>query len=359
MGFYLNKVEYSLFCLGFFIEYISNMNAGMRMVKYLLFAFNFIFVIFGFVLIGVGAVVEILYREVVSISSNAISVAPILMVVIGVMMLLIAFFGCCGAYKESYCMVTCFSVLLTLIFILELTATLSAYILRSNVEHYITDSFNTTVMNYDDHVENPFAFIQQKFKCCGVSTPDDYKESTMFAEQAAKLIADLKLNETRAIPVPDSCCVEEKIDCGLMNTTEVFQAGRVQTIEASIKEEILVVGGVGLAVTFIQLTGIGFACLLMRSIKTNYEVVQLLIGSHYVLVHMHTHTHTYTRKYTHINTYMQRRISCTYSFTIHPSIHPPRFKLVQLVSLTSELGAIYCLFCQKVTTLESLKALYH
>merc|ERR1739838_123585 len=142
MGFYLNKVEYSLFCLGFFIEYISNMNAGMRMVKYLLFAFNFIFVIFGFVLIGVGAVVEILYREVVSISSNAISVAPILMVVI-------AFFGCCGAYKESYCMVTCFSVLLTLIFILELTATLSAYILRSNVEHYITDSFNTTVMNYD------------------------------------------------------------------------------------------------------------------------------------------------------------------------------------------------------------------
>merc|ERR1739838_657494 len=153
MGFYLNKVEYPLFLLRVFIEYISNMNAGMRMVKYLLFAFNFIFVIFGFVLIGVGAVVEILYREVVSISSNAISVAPILMVVIGVMMLLIAFFGCCGAYKESYCMVTRFSVLLTLIFILELTATLSAYILRSNVEHYITDSFNTTVMNYDDHVE--------------------------------------------------------------------------------------------------------------------------------------------------------------------------------------------------------------
>lgn len=249
------------------------MNAGMKMIKYLLFAFNFIFVVFGFVLIGIGAVVEVMYREVVSISSNAISVAPILMVVIGVMMLLIAFFGCCGAYKESYCMISCFAVLLTFIFVLELAATLSAYILRSNVEEYLTDSFNTTVRTYNEKKENPFDFIQQKFQCCGFDGPDGYQNSLDFQTQASHNIHDRGVTNPREIPVPDSCCEKEVEFCGIYNTTAIYTTGCVNKIEKSVKEEILIVGGVGLAVIFIQLTGIGFACLLMRNIKTNYEVV--------------------------------------------------------------------------------------
>jgi len=249
------------------------MNAGMKMIKYLLFAFNFIFVIFGFVLIGVGAAVEILYREVVSISSNAISVAPILMVVIGVMMLLIAFFGCCGAYKESYCMITCFAVMLTFIFILELAATLSAYILRNNIEEYLSESFNKTVENYDPSAgASPYDFIQEKFQCCGNEGPSDYKKSPSFVHEALNIIHDKNIT-AKDVPVPDSCCVNKIENCGLKNETAIFNEGCLGKIETSVKEEILVVGGVGLAVIFIQLTGIGFACLLMRNIKSNYEAV--------------------------------------------------------------------------------------
>lgn len=251
------------------------MNAGMKMIKYLLFAFNFIFVIFGFVLIGVGAAVEIMYREVVSISSNAISVAPILLVIIGVLMLLIAFFGCCGAYKESYCMITCFSVLLTFIFILELAAVLSAYILRSNVEDYLSTSFTKIVTEYDNEKSNPFDAVQQNFKCCGSNGSSDYENSLTFQNQTEVLIKShhIDSNATRKIPVPDSCCVDEKELCGLYKSNPVYNDGCVSKIESSVKKEVLIVGGVGLAVIFVQLTGIGFACLLMRSIKTNYEVV--------------------------------------------------------------------------------------
>ena len=34
------------------------------------------------------------------------SSAPIVLIVVGVVVFFIAFFGCCGAWKESYCMVT-------------------------------------------------------------------------------------------------------------------------------------------------------------------------------------------------------------------------------------------------------------
>jgi len=249
------------------------MNAGMKMVKYLLFAFNFIFVIFGFVLIGIGAMVEIMFREVVKISSNAIAVAPILMIVIGVFMLLIAFFGACGAYKESYCMITSFAVFLTFIFILELAATLSAYILRNNVESYINDSFEGTVRDYSIGREDAFDFIQSKFKCCGANSPNDYNTSVTFSDQAKREIVDEKITNPSLVPVPDSCCVQQTTNCGLKNGTVLFQEGCVQKIEMSLAKEILVIGGVGLAVIFIQITGIAFACLLMRSIKRNYEVV--------------------------------------------------------------------------------------
>merc|ERR1739838_668599 len=75
--------------------------------------------------------------------------------------------------------------------------------------------------------------------------------------------------------------------------------------------------------------------------------------------HIHTQIHTLKHTLEHAHTHIHAEKYILYIFFHHPSIHPPRFKLVQLVSLTSELGAIYCLFCQKVTTLESLKALYH
>jgi CD63 antigen len=73
---------------------------------------------------------------------------PKFLIVIGSFIFIIAFFGCCGAYKENYCMVLTFSVLLGLIFVLELAAGISGYVLRNDTKQILTDSLNKTMPDY-------------------------------------------------------------------------------------------------------------------------------------------------------------------------------------------------------------------
>jgi len=251
------------------------MNAGMKMIKYLMFTFNFIFVIFGFALIGLGAYVEIKYRDVAVLTTNAIASGPLLMVAVGVFMLALAFFGCCGAYKESYCMITCFAVFMSFIFILELAGTLTAYILKAKVETWMNNSFNQSVSDYArSDSENKLDIVQQNFHCCGGKSPSDYMLNTEFVKDSQDIINKSSITNPRSIFVPDSCCNDDSVQyCGLKNSSVINTEGCSNKIVMGFKEQILVIGGVGLAVVFIQLTGIGFSCLLMRTIKTNYEVV--------------------------------------------------------------------------------------
>uniref|UniRef100_A0A8C7SU74 Cd63 antigen n=1 Tax=Oncorhynchus mykiss TaxID=8022 RepID=A0A8C7SU74_ONCMY len=92
----------------------------MKCVKYLLFFFNFIFWLCGLALVVLGVLVQVALHSTVVINNVSASSAPLVLIVVGVIVFFIAFFGCCGAWKESYCMVTMFSILLGLIIITEI-----------------------------------------------------------------------------------------------------------------------------------------------------------------------------------------------------------------------------------------------
>lgn len=60
----------------------------------------------GLALIVVGILVQVALHKTLMIDDATASGAPILLIVIGVVIFFISFFGCCGAWKENYCMVT-------------------------------------------------------------------------------------------------------------------------------------------------------------------------------------------------------------------------------------------------------------
>ena len=76
----------------------------------------------GLILIIIGAIVRDKYGDKFADLSAQFANAPVLIIVVGVIVFVIGFLGCCGAVKENYCMVTTFAVLLALIFILEIVA---------------------------------------------------------------------------------------------------------------------------------------------------------------------------------------------------------------------------------------------
>lgn len=60
----------------------------------------------GLALIVVGILVQVALHKSFMIKDASASGAPIVLIAVGVVIFFIAFFGCCGAWKENYCMVT-------------------------------------------------------------------------------------------------------------------------------------------------------------------------------------------------------------------------------------------------------------
>ena len=59
----------------------------------------------GLGLIITGGVIQGKYKSYFDFFGNSFGSVAILLIIIGAVIFVIGFFGCCGAYKENYCMV--------------------------------------------------------------------------------------------------------------------------------------------------------------------------------------------------------------------------------------------------------------
>ena len=59
----------------------------------------------------VGAVIKAKYGDFVEITTSSLTTGPVFLIIIGVIVAIVGFLGCCGAYKENYCMVTTVSAM--------------------------------------------------------------------------------------------------------------------------------------------------------------------------------------------------------------------------------------------------------
>lgn len=60
----------------------------------------------GVALIVVGVLAQFALHNTYRIKDASASGVPIVIIGVGVVIFFIAFFGCCGAWKENYCMIT-------------------------------------------------------------------------------------------------------------------------------------------------------------------------------------------------------------------------------------------------------------
>jgi len=108
-------------------------------VKYLLFIFNLLFVVSGVIILSVGISIKAYYSDYELFLDDQYFSTPNLLIAIGSIIFIIAFFGCCGAVKENFCMTITFSTLLILIFVLEFAAGVSGYVLRNQTNEFLTE----------------------------------------------------------------------------------------------------------------------------------------------------------------------------------------------------------------------------
>ncbi|XP_023690771.1 CD63 antigen [Paramormyrops kingsleyae] len=234
---------------------------GVKCVKFLLFFFNFIFWLCGLAVIVVGILVQLTINNTIVMKNASGSAAPIVLIVVGFVIFFVSFFGCCGAWKENHCMVTMFAVFLSIIVLAEIGIAIAGYVFRGKLNGIVNDQLKDLISKYNSskEIQETMNSLQKNLKCCGLNSSSDWK---MYQQDGKS--------------VPDSCCKNQTTGCGkgnMLDGNKVYQEGCQPTLETLLETNMkwVIVGALVIAV--IQIMGIVFACMLMKGIRSGYEVM--------------------------------------------------------------------------------------
>lgn len=244
---------------------MSNLDVGMKCVKYMLFTTNFMFVMIGFLLISIGSTIAGIYGDFDMFLEGHFFSPSSLLVAIGVIIFFVSLFGCIGAVKESTCLVNIYAVFLSLILILEISAAIAAYSMRNNMFTYIEKNMNESITDYPNNpqIMEQWDILQYNFECCGVRQPEDWDFMKNYTQPINVDTIPVKIWEG-----PKTCCVEKECN-------NIYSDGCLGRLHYIVSECAYLVGTGAICVAIVQFLGIVFANMLAKSIrriKTEEEV---------------------------------------------------------------------------------------
>ncbi|KAF6339027.1 CD63 molecule [Rhinolophus ferrumequinum] len=229
---------------------------GMKCVKILHYVFLLAFCAcaVGLIAVGIGA------QLILSQTINQGVMLPVVIIAVGAFLFLVAIVGFCGACKENYCLMITFVIFLSLIVLVEVAAAIAGYVFRDKVMSEFNKDFRQRMKNYpkQNHTASFLDRMQENFECCGAANYTDWE--TIPLEPKGR--------------VPDSCCVNVTQGCGInFSVKEIHTEGCVEKIGVWLRRNILLVAAAALGIAFVEVLGIVFACCLVKSIQSGYEVM--------------------------------------------------------------------------------------
>lgn len=219
---------------------MSKVQGGMKCVKYLLFAFNFIFWLSGLLVLAVGlwlrfdpGTVELLTGDG---APYTFFIAVYILLGAGGLMMIVGFFGCFGAVRESQCLLASFFACLVIIFGAEVTAGVFGFINKAQIAEEVQKFYSTSISDVNNENSTAIAMIYHNtLNCCGGSVSDT----------TSALCAD----------VP-----EDTPDC-LTEITNFFN------------EKLHIIGYVGIGIAGVMIIGMIFSMVLCCAIRNSREVI--------------------------------------------------------------------------------------
>ncbi|KAM6114422.1 tetraspanin-2 [Phoenicopterus ruber ruber] len=223
---------------------MGTVRGGMRCIKILLFIFNLTFWLAGLAVIAFGlwlrfgAVMADFASD--KKSPEYFFMGLYVLVGAGALMTTVGFFGCCGAARESQCLLGAFFACLLVIFAAEVTVGVFAFIGKKVA---IQEAQKIYEDIYDDYMKNPAGKVNRTIyryhlalQCCG----KDNMEQQM----------GLPCPEN--IQMPKNCLVE---------------------IQNVIDANLHLVGIVGIAIAGITIFGMIFSMILCCAIRNTRDMI--------------------------------------------------------------------------------------
>jgi len=247
--------------------------------KYSLFIFNFIFWCAGAAVLGIGIWLLVdanaLQEFTDVVEFDVYAAGPIIFIVAGAVMLVFGFFGCCGAIKESTCLLGTYFTMLLIILGLEVGIGVWAFINYDSVEEASYDSTWKLFTDSKVYTESGADSLQQRFKCCGSNF------NSTVTTQSCAVYKDYPTIATGGLK---SCeCTEEKTgvcekasnyatDCGMTTVDLIYVQDCGQELTTFTEDNIQIIGIVGLAIGLAEIIGMFISMCLCCKIKDKDDI---------------------------------------------------------------------------------------
>ncbi|KAM8942873.1 tetraspanin-8 [Lycaon pictus] len=223
-------------------------------IKYSMFIFNFLFWLCGILILAVAIWVRLSKdgQEILSPGDSGTSpyIAVNILIAVGSIIMILGFLGCCGAVRESRCMLLLFFIGLLLILLLQVAAGILGATFKSESEHILNETLHENIKLLSAADENAKAFqkalteFQNEFKCCGlVNGAADWGNN--FQENYK------------------SCeCSSLSDSCVMYDGKNVYKQPCISLIKEVVAKHILIVIGIAFGLAVIEILGLVFSMVL-------------------------------------------------------------------------------------------------
>ncbi|KAJ3601856.1 hypothetical protein NHX12_029618 [Muraenolepis orangiensis] len=219
---------------------MSKVQGGMKCVKYLLFIFNFIFWLSGSLVLAVGVWLRCDPDTDLLLGGDgapdSFFIAVYILIGAGGLMMVVGFFGCFGAVRESQCLLSSFFACLLVIFGAEVAAGVFGFLNKEQIVEEVQKFYSSSIADHPNPTYNGSTIASMYHRvlhCCGGSTPDP------------ALCPDTE---------------EDTKDC-LTAITDFFN------------EKLYIIGFVGIGVAGVMVLGMIFSMVLCCAIRNSREII--------------------------------------------------------------------------------------
>ncbi|XP_062423754.1 tetraspanin-8 [Rhea pennata] len=227
-------------------------------MKYSMFIFNFFFWVCGCIILGVSIWIRVNKDAQQEFQVDSSMFAGVdLLIAVGSIIMVLGFLGCCGAIKESRCMLLLFFIGLLLILILQITAGILGAVYRSQIETALNTILQESVKTLQSSTEESKAFQEtlQKFEsknqCCGLlNGPEDWGKN---------------LNNYKAC----ECASENQSTdlCTYAQGRYIYKTPCGEIIIKQLKDHMIIIMGIAFGLAVIEILGLGFSMSLYCQIQ--------------------------------------------------------------------------------------------
>uniref|UniRef100_A0A3Q0S8D5 Tetraspanin n=1 Tax=Amphilophus citrinellus TaxID=61819 RepID=A0A3Q0S8D5_AMPCI len=239
-------------------------------IKYFIFGFNILFWLLGMALVGIGlwAWSEKGVLSNISSITDLGGLDPVwLFMVVGGVMFILGFAGCIGALRENTFLLKFFSVFLGIIFFLELTTGVLAFVFKDWIKDQLNLFINNNIRAYRDDIDlqNLIDFTQEY-----VSSEESLGNLLIYSRDFDRYYSSqfCLLPESFSEDVINTQCgydIRAKPDSEQKDYINV--KGCVPQFEKWLQDNLTLVAGIFIGVALLQIFGICLAQNLVSDIE--------------------------------------------------------------------------------------------